>query len=223
MSFSSLVLRGRASLRRRLSRGRVQAIAEEILSGIDLSTFHARFDRYPTKFTNIEHWLPEAVARFFDYELDQLPFGSRILDLGCGAGYFQVVCRHFGHDAWGTDLDDDPFYNEVIPFLNVQRIIHRIDALTPLPQFEPGPFDVVTTFMTCFNKLPGGAPWTEKEWMFLIDDLMRQVRPGGQFLVKFNRNHEIARPYPPALPGALSRQFRHQVIFFGDSMIVRAL
>ena len=44
---------------------------------------------------------------------------KRILDLGCGAGYFLYALRDQGHDVLGMDLDDDPMYNDIVTLLDM--------------------------------------------------------------------------------------------------------
>jgi SAM-dependent methyltransferase len=164
--------------------------------------------------------LRKSILRFLSYRLDTLSGNSRVLDLGCGSGYFQLVCEHFGHKAVGLDLDDDPFFNDVIEYLGLERVIHVIKPFQPLPRIEGGPFDAVTAFMTCFNRYSDGAPWQTDEWSYFIDDLATQMRPGGKLIVKFNRNHKLGRPFPTSLPRELPPRSKRDIVFFADTMIV---
>ena len=45
------------------------------------------------------------------------------MDIGAGPGYFCYLCNYFGHEAEALDLGDHPVYNDLIPFLGIQRTI----------------------------------------------------------------------------------------------------
>ena len=216
----SLWYRGRTYLLRRTSGGRAQRIQDAILDGIAVQEFEARYKDFDSKYTDLAPWLQKCILRFLSYRLDMLPRSSRVLDLGCGSGYFLLVCRHFGYEPVGLDLDNDEFFNDVVEYLSLNRVIHMIEPLEPLPRIDGGPFDAVTAFMTCFNRYSDGAPWQRDEWSYFIDDLAAQMRPGGKLIVKFNRNHKINRPFPPTLPNDLRVSCKQQLLFFADTMIV---
>ena len=57
------------------------------------------------------HWIGVHVAHAQDLWLDRTP-PLRILDLGCGAGYFLYVCRFFGHEGIGVDTDEEPLFRD---------------------------------------------------------------------------------------------------------------
>lgn len=146
------------------------------------------------KYSNIEYWIPINVERAQDIWLDRQP-PSRVLDLGCGPGYFPYVCRCLGHECIGLDVEDnEPVYLEVSALLKTQRVISRIEPLTPLPELG-GKFDLVTAHRICFHRIgyipgkgwDGGAEWGRPEWEFFLRDIRARVlKPGGRLLLDFN-------------------------------------
>ena len=52
------------------------------------------------KFVDADYWLKVNVERAQDLQLDRSK-PLRILDLGCGAGWFLYVCERLGHEAVG--------------------------------------------------------------------------------------------------------------------------
>lgn len=143
------------------------------------------------KFADADYWLKVNVERAQDLGLDRRK-GLRILDLGCGAGYFLYVCERLGHEAVGVDLDENPLYREMTALLGVRRVVGRIEAFSPLPEL-PGKFDLVTSHCICFQKttpLPGEGQWREwqvEEWRFFLNTLRDEVlQPNGKILLDFN-------------------------------------
>ena len=97
----------------------------------------------------------------------------RILDLGCGAGYFLYVCKFFGHDVLGFDTDIEPLFRATTALLDVPRVIGRIERQTPLPDLG-GKFDLVTAHRICFHRIGrvrDGVEWSPADWEFFINDI----------------------------------------------------
>src|ERR1700726_2441270 len=94
------------------------------------------------RFADIPYWIRINVERAQDLWLDRST-PLRILDLGCGAGYFLYVCKSFGHDPLGLDLDDHQLFRDALDLLQVRRVVSRIDPDTPLPDLGQK-FDLVT-------------------------------------------------------------------------------
>lgn len=142
------------------------------------------------KFADAEYWLRVNVERAQFLRLnDGGPL--RILDLGCGAGYFLYVCKMLGHEAVGMDIDENPLFRETTALLGVERIIHRIEAFAPLP-VAGGNFDLVTAHCICFQKLPPSAngkrrEWDVEAWRFFLQDVRASLlTPKGRLLLDFN-------------------------------------
>ena len=84
------------------------------------------------RFSDVDHWLKINIERAQDLWLDRSP-PLRILDLGCGPGYFLYVCKQLGHEGVGVDIDEQPLFRETTALLGVRRVIFRIEPQTPLP------------------------------------------------------------------------------------------
>jgi SAM-dependent methyltransferase len=142
------------------------------------------------RWANSTFWIRRNVERAQDLGLDRPP-SRRILDLGCGSGYFIFIARKLGHDVIGLDIDEKPIFRDILHLLGVQRIVHRIEPWQRLPATEEK-FDLITSFLTCFHRIermPDGnwLTWSPAEWQFFIDDLRtNQLALGGTLLLEFH-------------------------------------
>jgi SAM-dependent methyltransferase len=107
----------------------------------------------------------------------------RVLDLGCGAGYFMICARHFGHETKGLDVGDNVIYDRFVEFFSLDRVCDKI-----LPEKEikvgDGLFDLITAFSVTFNTK--GAKWGYREWAFYMDDIHSKLADGGELYMRFN-------------------------------------
>jgi len=167
-----------------------KAIRQGMFKGIDRDGMLAlkkkfedhAFRKYEKKF---EHSLVRNAERVFMLGLDQPP-PLRIFDLGCGFGYFLLGARHFGHSVVGLDVDD-PYLGAITNLLGLQKVVHTIQPLQPLPQIPGSPFDRITAFATMFDKAGVAGQWGQKEWTYLLKDLRRFMAPGCVVYLKFNQ------------------------------------
>ncbi len=148
------------------------------------------------KYLDLERWIGVNIRRIRQVELD-LSSPKRILDLGCGAGYFLYIAQLLGHSGLGLDIDRLPMFREITRLLGVRRVVQRIQAHKPLPDFEQK-FDLVTAFMICFNdhKMPG--LWGVQEWGFFLDDLAKHLKPKGRVWLELNQEYD-GKFYTPEL------------------------
>jgi hypothetical protein len=148
-----------------------------------------------------------------------VPGQRRVLDVGTGAGYFPLVCRHYGHTAVAIDLDTTPMYNELVRLLGIDRVVWRIEPYVALPAF-PQRFDVVTAMQIKFDGKGAGGRWGADEWLFLLRDLADHVsHADGQVFLGFN-----ADASGRSLPDELGRFFaRHGGHIDGWSVRLRSL
>jgi SAM-dependent methyltransferase len=187
-----------ASLLEHVTRWRHPVNARYLLVGLDRTQFEQLRERYPyrpgspriNRFEDVNYWVRINAERAQDLWLDRAP-PLRILDLGCGAGYFLYVCKRFGHDVLGFDTDDEPLFRATTALLDVPRVIGRIEQQVPLPDFGRK-FELITAHRICFNRL-GRAKngnfqeWTPADWQFFINDLRtRLLTPHGRLLLEFN-------------------------------------
>src|SRR5881227_4209024 len=102
------------------------------------------------KYLDLDRWIEINIRRIRELELD-LSRPKRILDLGCGAGYFLYIAQLLGHRGIGLDIDRLTMFREVTRLLGVRRVIWEIKAFDPLPDVLEE-FDLITAFLICFNR-----------------------------------------------------------------------
>ncbi len=140
---------------------------------------------------------------------------KRILDLGCGSGYFLYIAQLLGHSGVGLDMDRLPMFREITRLLGVRRVVQQIEAFRPLPNFGQK-FDVITAFMICFNnhKMPG--LWGVPEWEFFLDDLKKHLRPRGRIWLELNQEYD-GTFYTPELRAFFQKRGakidEHKIVF----------
>jgi SAM-dependent methyltransferase len=172
--------------------------SRRILATLDLAELARLREAYPYRpdarrinaYENAARWIGINVERVQDLWLDQTP-PLRILDLGCGAGYFLYVCRFFGHEGLGLDTDEEPLFRGTTELLNVHRVVSRIHPQVPLPDVGEK-FDLITGHRVCFHRVaraPNGEwdEWASADWRFFINDIRtRFLKPAGRLLLDFN-------------------------------------
>ena len=185
-----------ASAAEHLSRWTHPVNKRRILDDIDWVQFERLREQFPyrpgspriNRFENVAYWIDINIERAQDLWLDRSP-PLHILDLGCGAGYFLYVCKHFGHRVLGFDTDDDPLFRATIALLDVPRVIGRIGRQTPLPDLHQK-FDLITAHRICFNRIGrarDGVEWSPADWKFFIDDIRsRFLNENGRLLLDLN-------------------------------------
>ncbi|MGH8092616.1 MAG: methyltransferase domain-containing protein [Chthoniobacterales bacterium] len=141
--------------------------------------------RHYAKYLEIKKYLPLNIQRLQYLHLHR----SRpkdILDIGCGAGFFLFIAQSRGHRGLGLDTGGIPVFDDLIDLFGVERVIQRIKMLEPMPDLGRN-FDLITAFSTAFH---GGRNvswrWGPDEWDFLIRDLERHLKPGGQVFFGLN-------------------------------------
>lgn len=176
--------------------------ARDILATIDRDELARLRERYPARasarrinaYENAAYWIGVNVRRVQDLWLDRTP-PLRILDLGCGPGYFLYVSRLFGHSGIGLDTPDDPLFEGLTQLLKIQRVIARIECQVPLPDLCEK-FDLVTAHRVCFHRIERigeheWKEWTPADWKFFIDDIRsRFLKPNGRLFLELNPRHD---------------------------------
>ena len=161
----------------------MSGLADHILSTIHLEQFDEIAVRYVTegspisstehreKYLDLKRWIEINVERVQRIGLDTGP-RRRVLDLGCGCGYFLYACRLLGHEILGVDRPEkQSLYTEIREFLGVPNVSHVIKPFEPLPDLGGGRFDAVTAHMVCFNGHCTSSVWGPTEWRYLLDNL----------------------------------------------------
>jgi len=165
------------------------------------------------KYLELDRWIEINIRRIRQIELD-LARPKRILDLGCGAGYFLYIAQLLGHEGLGLDLDQLPMFGDMTRLLGVRRVIRQIKAFDPLADL--GKFDLITAFLVCFNNHKQPDLWDVPEWEFFLDDLAKHLAPRGRVWLELNQEYD-GTFYTPKLKEFFEKRGakidRHRVIF----------
>ncbi len=160
---------------------------DRILGTIDQAKFADIAARHASdeaaKYLDLPKWIEINLRRVQKLCLDASP-RRRVLDIGCGAGYFLYICKLLGHEVVGVDLPGQAMFSELTELLGVPVVPHRVEPMQPLPDLG-GPFDVATAFMITFNGHCTDRVWGPKEWRFLLDGLR-----ADRVYLELNREHD---------------------------------
>jgi SAM-dependent methyltransferase len=169
------------------------------------------------KYLRARWYLREGLCRARALGLDR-GRSRRILDLGCGAGYFLVAARSMGHEVHGFDLDDNEIFNRISAAFGLRRLAGRIDAFAPL-DLPPPRFDLITAFSITFDR--GSRRWRREEWQFLIRDLRRSLADDGRIFLRLNRHVSDAASEFAAMFAA-TPGFDCRILDFRSVLLLRA-
>ena len=147
---------------------------------------------YMRKFCdNVHHWRREAgrlARKLIDKDTRQL----RILDIGCGFGFFLDACLDMGHDVTGIDMPD-AVIDSAAGILDVPYLPLHIQACLPLPTTLVD-FDLVTMFGVMFRHGSAYAShdyWGWPEYTFLARDVCSRLKPGGRWVLRPNSQSDL--------------------------------
>jgi SAM-dependent methyltransferase len=140
------------------------------------------------KYLDLERWIGINIRRIRELELD-LSRPKRILDLGCGAGYFLYIAQLLAHRGIGLDMDRLPMFREITRLLGVRRVVQRIRPFHSLPDLGQK-FDLITAFMICFNNHKMPDLWKVPEWEFFLDDMAKHLTPRGRVWLELNQEYD---------------------------------
>jgi SAM-dependent methyltransferase len=149
------------------------------------------------KYSEPNYWILLNALRAADLDLHSNP-GLKILDIGCGPGYFLAMARALAHEIEGVEAPAEfltPIEREIYPALTctlgvagaIQPLL--IQRFTPLP-FSAERFDLITAYWICFNRHRQPDEWSVEEWRFFTEDALRCIRPGGRIFLELNANPE---------------------------------
>jgi SAM-dependent methyltransferase len=121
----------------------------------------------------------------------------RILDIGCGGGYFVAVARYLGHACEGTEVPASRLsptiaaaYADVSSALRIAPMRELwIAPRTPLALAAT--YDLITAHKICFNGHMRPNPWSVVEWQFFVEYACRYLAPGGRLVLDLNE--DVAR------------------------------
>lgn len=114
-------------------------------------------------------------------------------------------------------------FREVTRLLGVRRMVQRIEAFRPLPDFGQK-FDLITAFMICFNNHKMPDLWKVPEWEFFLDDLAKHLTPRGRVWLELNQEYDGSF-YTPELKEFFQKRgarISEQKVIFNSGVRVRA-
>lgn len=157
-----------------------------ILADIDQSWLDEIQKRYAgQKYADIDHWLRVNRERVQDLKLHRCP-PQRVLDLGCGGGFFLFILKRLNHSVLGLDVDESPLFKELLDVFEVPRTVFRIEPFESLPNFHHQ-FDWITALSIGFDRYrAANTRWGPAEWDFLLRDLQLRLAPGGKIYLTVN-------------------------------------
>lgn len=157
-----------------------------VLAGIDQNRLRDIEQRYSgSKYADVAHWLRVNRERVQDLKLHRAQ-PQRILDLGCGGGFFLFILKRFNHSVLGLDVDRSPLFTELLNAFGVPRMVFEIKPFESLPNLRQQ-FDWITAFSIGFDRhSESRARWGIEEWDFLLRDLQRQLAPKGKIYLTVN-------------------------------------
>ena len=169
---------------------------KRVIETIDAAGFEQIRRRYAVadpgadwpKYLDLDRWIGVNLRRICQLELD-LVRPKRVLDLGCGAGYFLHIAQLLGHSGDGLDMDRLAMFRDITRLLDVRRVVQQIQPFRPLPNFGQK-FDLVTAFMICFNNHKMPELWGVPEWEFFLDDLAKHLKPRGRVWLELNQEYD---------------------------------
>src|SRR5438094_8297952 len=83
------------------------------------------------KYANIEPWLRLNRERVQDLKLHRSA-PKRVLDLGCGGGFFLFILKNLGHSVLVIDVQRVPLFGELLELFGVPRVVCRLIACGPV-------------------------------------------------------------------------------------------
>lgn len=204
----------------------------EVTGSWDRAAFIDRFRSYwdpfptlrPAKYLDLGSAVRDAAHVYLASKAFADGRRKRVLDIGCGPGYYLAVCRSQGHEVLGIDLDDQPLYNEMVDFLEIPRIVHRVTPAAPLPDLE-GTFDVVSAYGVVFNfdPAPARTSWSAEAWIGALDRFVSILAPGGTLIIGFNADSRTGQLYPPGLRSLLKERSGIHASFVGEQLQIRRI
>ena len=172
------------------------------------------------KYIEVDRWLCLARDRIQDLKLHRTS-RQRLLDLGCGGGFFLFILKQLGHEVLGLDVNERHLYRELVELFALPRVIWMIKPFEPLPDLGSR-FDWITAFSISFDRAVSGRPrWGAREWNFLLEVLQqRHLTPGGKMYFELNPGVS-GNFYTPELRDFFVRRgakVERERVFFGHGL-----
>jgi len=140
------------------------------------------------KYANIEPWLRLNRERVQDLEPSSLN-AETCPRPGVRRRILLFILKNLGHSVLGLDVERVPLFGELLELFGVERVVYKIDAFEPLPDFGQQ-FDWITAFSANFYLYhPAKKRWGTSEWDFFLRDLQHHLAPGGKVFFGLNPSY----------------------------------
>jgi len=125
----------------------------------------------------------------------KLKASSRILDIGCGFGFFSHIAEFNGHEVHSIDIPNaSPILKEATKLLKIKKYEFTIKKKVPLLKFTKK-FDVISAFQIFFNGHCSNELWDVEDWKYFLLDLHNNVlNDNGIVTLVFNAEHNKLKP-----------------------------
>lgn len=147
-------------------------------------------DHFMAKFYEPDGWCFKSRRIAFELNLRRTP-RKRILDIGCGFGYFVMACREYGHYAIGLDRPDEVI-EEAACILGVPYVPHTIEPCVALPSGLAN-YDLITTFGVNLRHASGEL-WGQDDYSVLTTEVRDRLLPGGRWVLRPNQTDDPNSP-----------------------------
>lgn len=137
----------------------------------------------------IEKWIREKLGACYWMGINEHTPKKRIIDLGTGAGWMVYLCKRFGHEAYGTDIQRRPEYQEGYNFLGIEDNISGDLVYIKKKMTIKGKFDYITTFRSFIGQKP--RAWDKDEWKFFFEDCFDHLNDGGYLYLSCNSGSKM--------------------------------
>ena len=149
------------------------------------------------KYADYAYWIPFNVNRVAALGLHQSR-PLRLLDIGCGPGYFLAAAAASGHECHGIDAPpavmtpvEQRVYSEMLAALSLADRVSPLLIERYVPMGLPlRDLDLITAFWICFNRHEQPDEWSAAEWRFFVQDAMSYLREGGALHLELNSNEK---------------------------------
>jgi SAM-dependent methyltransferase len=157
----------------------------------EIMALESKYPRHPMgKFCRHPRvWYDEAMGIARDMGLHESE-PLRILDIGCGFGYFARACCDLGHHVLGLDTLNTMIYLATRA-LAIDLVSGGVEAYETLENVSQ--YHLITTFGVNF-RYGKGRYWGTDEYRFLAKDLRSHIIHGGRWVLRPNQTDDKTSP-----------------------------
>ena len=141
----------------------------------------------------IEKWIREKLGACYWMGINNQKTKKRIIDLGTGAGWMVYLCKQFGHESYGTDIQRRPEYEEGYKFLGIENNISGDLVYINKKLTIEGKYDFITSFRSFIGQKP--RAWEKDEWKFFLSDCRDHLNDGGHIYLSCNSGSKLDSYY----------------------------